>query len=220
MSKYQDFLHLLKSYCAKKNCSTNIETTLRDASLNDTDPTNPKYITLNQNLNAISMDSIAQNVVRKIHFAGSTKNSDSPASVDAFLIDASGKWYFIEYKNQKLAKTKEKCIEKSYSNVFWLMKILEELKNEGRFLFKDFSSCPSEISPFDFVKEHCHFVLVAWDNGEDVQYLAKMREAKKANLPLPDSFTFLKKLESYVFKSAQAYTANEFNQSFVQNFQY
>jgi hypothetical protein len=60
----------------------------------------------------------------------------------------------------------------------------------------------------------------AWDNGEDVQYLAKMRDAKKAHLPLPDSFTFLKKLESYVFKSAQAYTANEFNQSFVQNFQY
>ena len=136
MSKYQDFLQLLKSYCAKKNCPTDIETTLRDASLNDTDLSNPKYITLTQNLNAISMDSIAQNVVRKIYFAGSTKNSDSPASVDAFLIDASGKWYFIEYKNQKLAKTKEKCIEKSYSNVFWLLKILEEMKEEGLFLFE------------------------------------------------------------------------------------
>ena len=180
MSKYQDFLQLLKSYCAKKNCPTDIETTLRDASLNDTDLSNPKYITLTQNLNAISMDSIAQNVVRKIYFAGSTKNSDSPASVDAFLIDASGKWYFIEYKNQKLAKTKEKCIEKSYSNVFWLLKILEEMKEEGLFLFEKYSSCSSGINPFDFVKEHCHFVLVAWDNGEDIQYLAKMREAKKS----------------------------------------
>lgn len=220
MSKYQDFLQLLKSYCAKKNCPTDIETTLRDASLNDTDLSNPKYITLAQNLNAISMDSIAQNVVRKIYFAGSTKNSDSPASVDAFLIDASGKWYFIEYKNQKLAKTKEKCIEKSYSNVFWLLKILEEMKEEGLFLFEKYSSCSSGINPFDFVKEHCHFVLVAWDNGEDIQYLAKMREAKKANLPLPDSFTFLKKLESYIFKYAQAYTENEFNQNFIQSFQY
>ena len=220
MSKYQDFLQLLKSYCAKKNCPTDIETTLRDASLNDTDLSNPKYITLTQNLNAISMDSIAQNVVRKIYFAGSTKNSDSPASVDAFLIDASGKWYFIEYKNQKLAKTKEKCIEKSYSNVFWLLKILEEMKEEGLFLFEKYISCSSGINPFDFVKEHCHFVLVAWDNGEDIQYLAKMREAKKANLPLPDSFTFLKKLESYIFKSAQAYTENEFNQNFIQSFQY
>lgn len=220
MSKYQDFLQLLKSYCAKKNCPTDIETTLRDASLNDTDLSNPKYITLTQNLNAISMDSIARNVVRKFYFAGSTKNSDSPASVDAFLIDASGKWYFIEYKNQKLAKTKEKCIEKSYSNVFWLLKILEEMKEEGLFLFEKYSSCSSGINPFDFVKEHCHFVLVAWDNGEDIQYLAKMREAKKANLPLPDSFTFLKKLESYIFKSAQAYTENEFNQNFIQSFQY
>lgn len=220
MSKYQDFLQLLKSYCAKKNCPTDIETTLRDASLNDTDLSNPKYITLTQNLNAISMDSIAQNVVRKIYFASSTKNSDSPASVDAFLIDASGKWYFIEYKNQKLAKTKEKCIEKSYSNVFWLLKILEEMKEEGLFLFEKYSSCSSGINPFDFVKEHCHFVLVAWDNGEDIQYLAKMRDAKKANLPLPDSFTFLKKLESYIFKSAQAYTENEFNQNFIQSFRY
>ena len=220
MSKYQDFLQLLKSYCAKKNCPTDIETTLRDASLNDTDLSNPKYITLTQNLNAISMDSIAQNVVRKIYFASSTKNSDSPASVDAFLIDASGKWYFIEYKNQKLAKTKEKCIEKSYSNVFWLLKILEEMKEEGLFLFEKYSSCSSGINPFDFVKEHCHFVLVAWDNGEDIQYLAKMRDAKKANLPLPDSFTFLKKLESYIFKSAQAYTENEFNQNLIQSFRY
>lgn len=220
MSKYELFLHLLQSYCEKYGCPVEIETTLRDASCNNADRDNPKYIKLTHNLNAISMDYIAQNIVRKIHFEGSVDVKDAPASVDAFLIDSEGKWYFIEYKNQPLKNTKKSCIEKSYSNVFWLLKILKELIEDKSFSFEEFSSCPADIDPFDFVKEYCHFILVAWDNGEDVQYLAKIKDAKKAKIQLPDSFVFLKKLESYIFKSATAYSESEFDKLFANSFQY
>lgn len=218
MSKYEQFVELLTSYCRQKGFPIQIEKSLQDSSTDDANAVKI-FTSKHRNLNSISMDSIAQNVVRRLHFVGTTKESESPASVDSFLIDSDGYWYFIEFKNQKISASKEKCIEKSYANVYWLLKILDELKADGSFSFSSFSSSSASISSFEFIKEHCHFILVV-GNGKDDVNLNRIREAKKAKMNLPDSCLFLRKLESYVFKIANVFSAEQFDDFFVKNFRY
>lgn len=218
MNMYEKFVELLTAYCRKKGFPIQIEKSLQDASEDDVN-SEKVFKSKYKDLNSISMDAIAHDVVRKIHFAGTTKEDESPASVDSFLIDSNGIWYFIEFKNQKISASKEKCVEKSYSNVYWLLKVLDEMKRDGIFSFDSFSSCPKGISPFDFVKEYCNFILVI-GNDKDELCLHKIREARKAKTDLPESCRFLKKMESYIFRSAEVYSAKQFDNTFVRHFSY
>lgn len=220
MSKYESFVNLLNTYCNQAGYPIQIEKSLHDSSLDDTNSVNA-FTPAQNDLNSISMDSIAQKVVGRIHFSGPPRNDVAPASVDSFLIDSDGYWYFIEFKNQcgSNKKVKEDCIKKSYANVFWLFKILDELQKKHLFSFNAYSSCMTEMSPFDFVKNYCKFILVIGNDKVDNE-LNRIREAKKAKMTLPDSCRFLKKLESYVFKSADVYSADQFDCEFVRNFRY
>lgn len=218
MSMYEKFVNLLTNYCRQKGFPIQIEKSLQDASEDDVNKVKifkSKY----KDLNSISMDAIAHDVVRRIHYVGTTNEGESPASVDSFLIDSNGIWYFIEFKNQKIGASKEKCVEKSYANVYWLLKILDELKRNEDFSFDSFSSCPKGISPFDFVKKYCNFILVIGD-GKDELCLHKIREARKAKTDFPEPCRFLKKLESYIFRSAEVYSAKQFDNTFVKHFSY
>lgn len=220
MSMYESLVNLLTNYCRQVGYPIQIEKSLQDSSEDDSNAVKI-FVSKYKDLNSISMDSIAHDVVRKIHFAGTTKEDESPASVDSFLIDSNGFWYFIEFKNQKIGASKEKCIEKSYANVYWLLKILEELKNNDSFSFESFSSCPSGISPLNFVKEYCKFILVIADGKDDFE-IYKIREARKAKKRWPDSdwAKYMKKLESYIYKSAEVYNVKQFDREFVKNFRY
>lgn len=219
-SKYEKFVELLTSYCRRKGFPIQIEKSLQDSS-EDVEHSVRFFSSKYHDLNSISMDEIAHNVVRKIHFADTTKEDESPASVDSFLIDSNGVWYFIEFKNQEIKKTKDDCVKKSYANVYWLLGILEELKKDGEFSFDAFSSCSAEIPPFEFVKKNCRFILVVPDGENDLE-LNKIRDARKAKMRWPDSdwAKYMKKLESYIYKSAEVYNVKQFDREFVKNFRY
>lgn len=218
---YERFVQLINSYCASVGYSIQIESTLQESSYDDSDKKiPPRFFTSKfQNLRVVSMDEIAHNVIRRVFFPNSKTEKDSPASVDSFLIDSNGFWYFIEFKNQKIKNTKEKCIEKSYANVYWLLIIFRELEKQGKFSFKQFNPKLENINPLDFIKNYCKFILVIGDGCDDLQ-INKFREAKKANLSLPDDFRFLIKLESYIFKSAIVYNEEQFDREFVKKFKY
>lgn len=220
MSMYEKFVNLLNTYCNQAGYPIQIEKTLHELSLDDANSVNV-FTSEYKDLNSISMDSIAQNVVARIHFGGPPRKDVAPASVDSFLIDSNGYWYFIEFKNQYISskKVKEDCVKKSYANVFWLFKILDEMQRKQLFSFDAYSSCTTEISPFEFVKKYCKFILVIGKDKVDNE-LNKIREAKKAKMTMPDSCRFLRKLESYVFKSADVYSADQFDREFVKKFRY
>lgn len=208
---YSDFVQFLKNYCNQKGLSTTIEDKLSVLSLDSEH--NRKFLSSTKDLSCISMDNIAHDIVRYIAFPNSKWEKDSPASVDSFLIDKNGLWYFIEFKNQKLNKTKYKCIEKTYANIFWLSKILIEMKKFQQILNFDYEN------PFSFFKNNCIFILVI-GNGCDDNSLLKYRECKKAGLDLPENCEFLKKLETYIFKKTLLYNENQFDEHFVKKFEY
>lgn len=220
MSMYESFVNLLTNYCRQVGYPIQIEKSLHDTS-EDEEHSVKIFSSVHQDLSSISMDSIAQNVVARIHFGDPPRKDVAPASVDSFLIDSNGYWYFIEFKNQYISskKVKEDCVKKSYANVFWLFKILDEMQRKQLFSFDAYSSCTTEISPFEFVKKYCKFILVIGKDKVDNE-LNRIREAKKAKMTMPDSCRFLRKLESYVFKSADVYSADQFDREFVKKFRY
>ena len=85
MSMYESFVNLLTNYCRQVGCPIQIEKSLQDSSEDDANAVKI-FMSKYKDLNSISMDAIAHDVVRKIHFAGTTKEDESPASVDSFLI--------------------------------------------------------------------------------------------------------------------------------------
>ena len=210
-NNYSNILKLIDTYCSLHKISLKLEEKMSIASFDSKHGRH--FISAISDLDVIALDNIAHSVVRLVYLPQSNKESDSPASVDAFLIDGEGKWYFIEFKNQKISGTKYKCIEKAYSNMFWLINILLEMKD--KFPIDDFDY----NHPFDFFKKNCEFILVIGNNCDDLG-LSKYRECKKAHYPLPENCNFLFKLESYVFKKAIVYNETQFDELFVKNFSY
>ena len=208
MSNYSQFVDLLSKYCASYKLKTAIEEPLSKTSVDTaSEHGNRCFNSKIKDLKTISMDNIAQDIIRKICFCDSCKDDESPASVDSFLIDKNGIWYFIEFKNQKIKNTKSKCVEKSYANIYWLLKILHDMKDKGVSILFDYEH------PLQFIKEKCRFVLVIGDGCDDLTF-NKIREAKKAKHALPDSCLFLKKLEAYIFNKASVY------EKFIKQFEY
>lgn len=208
---YSDIISILDDYNKSHNLSTTIEEKLSDASYDSEH--NRHFVSSISDLNTISMDNIAHDIVRLVAKPDSKWDNDSPASVDSFLIDNNGKWYFIEFKNQKINKTKYKCIEKSYANIFWLVEILLEMQKKYRINGFDYEN------PLSYFKENCIFILVIGNECDDIS-LQKYREAKKAKLALPENCEFMQKLETYVFNKAYIYNETQFDEIFVKTFQY
>ncbi|MBO7145306.1 MAG: hypothetical protein J6W13_10830, partial [Salinivirgaceae bacterium] len=65
------------------------------------------------------------------------------------------------------------------------------------------------------------FILVIADGKDDLE-IYKIREARKAKKRWPDSdwAKYMKKLESYIYKSAEVYNVKQFDREFVKNFRY
>ena len=231
VNNYEKFVQLMSSYCSSVGYPTQIEKNLSEISV-DTTKTPPwSFVSNHFDLKAVSMDDVAQNVIRNLYYIGTTKIDESPASADAFLIDSNGFWYFIEFKNQDICSknakkgskksVKEKCIEKSYATIYWLLKILEDLKKERIFSFSSFEPNSKDIEPLDFVKKYCKYILVLGnpDHAND-NILQKIKNAKLAKIPSSEVLPFLKKLSSYVFNSADVYGCEQFDNEFVKNFKY
>ncbi len=218
MTNYENFVSCIYEYCAlHKMTDINFEHTLSEASLdNSCKQQEPKkFVTKYKDLKNISMDTIAQEIIAAIHYKGSKRwNLNAPASVDSFLIDKNNIWYFIEFKNQKISRAKEKCIEKAFSNLYWLFNMFYELQeNEKR------TPCKLD-NLFRFIKSHCVYYIVIINNADPVG-LKKVHDLHLANnFSESVEYNFIAKLNFYIFKDAKVVSEEVFDEIFVKNFEY
>lgn len=164
-----------------------------------------------QNMQVLDMDEIAHNIYRIARFPESTRESESPASADAFVIDADDTWYFIEFKNQRISKAKESVTKKAYQNWHWLVDILYEMKDSLPYDTFDYEN------PIAFAKENVVYILVVSEdkNYPDVEKMHKCILAGEKFRP-----EYMEKLEKYIFKDAYVYTPEILEREFVKKFVY
>lgn len=123
MNKYYDeFKQMIDAYLAKHGQDVKFESNLYETSLNDADLKNVCYLYDNtrKDIDVISMDDIAHKPYRKIRYPESVKEEDSISTNDAFVISEENEWYFIEFKDQTLNKTKDSVSKKAYAFGYYL----------------------------------------------------------------------------------------------------
>lgn len=216
MTNYNHIKNLLEEFANKYGQNNTIESNLSDLSEDKLESKNTGirqlvYGSDKRNMQVLDMDEIAHNVYRIARFPESTKEAESPASADAFVISADNIWYFIEFKNQKISKAKESVTKKAYQNWHWLVDILYEMKD----------CLPYDIfnyeNPIAFAKENVVYILVVSEekNYPDVEKIHKCRLAGEKFRP-----EYMEKLEKYIFKEAYVYTPLILEWEFVKKFVY
>lgn len=128
MSQYDEFKIMIDDYLKKYGKTANYSSCLHDTSYSDAENVY-LYENSRRDIEVINMDQIAQEPYRRVRFPESNKTEDSIATNDAFVISSDNKWYFIEFKNQKLNKTKDSVSKKAYGNWFMMLDIIYEMKN-------------------------------------------------------------------------------------------
>ena len=136
MTNYEKFKSLLNTYA--QNYSKNIETDLAASSINNADSSYPVFVYENKNpLKTIDMDCFAREVYTQMNFDDfkGHKTDYACSSVDSFLIDKDGKWYFIEFKDQKINTTKDGVLKKAYQNyIFYDAYVYTPIEFESEFV--------------------------------------------------------------------------------------
>lgn len=208
--------HLLKEFSKKYEQECVIESTMSGVSEDKNASKNfgikmLVYESDRNDMQVIDMDEVAHNVYRIARFPESTKESESPASADAFVISANDIWYFIEFKNQKISSAKESVTKKAYQNWHWLVDILYEMREKTSYNTFNYEN------PVEFAKENVVYILVV---SEDKNYpdVKKMHDCILAGEKFcPD---YMKKLGKYLFKEAYVYTPELLEKEFVKKFTY
>lgn len=115
---YNEFKEMIEAYLVKHGKCVSFESNLHETSLNDADLTNICYIydKTRKDIDVISMDDIAHRPYREIRYPESGKEEDSISTNDAFVISEKNEWFFIEFKDQRLNKTKDSVSKKAYGN--------------------------------------------------------------------------------------------------------
>lgn len=161
MTNYEQIKELLQTFADSHDQYADIEDKLSNVSVDkaETKVTGIRklvYEETRQDMDVIDMDQISQRVYRLVRFPESTKDEESLASADAFVISADNIWYFIEFKNQRISKAKESVTKKAYQNWFWLVDILYELREEQQMQYDTFNY----DNPIAFAKENVVYILV------------------------------------------------------------
>lgn len=212
---YNDLRDLLNEYGRIKGYNVNVESDLQTTSQ---DTTKGYSFSFSENHKIIDMDIVAHQILVPQYFNGSTAEHLAQKSVDAFMISKKGTWYFIEFKNQKIGKAKDSANQKAYQNLYWLINIIFEMRENGRLLNGfDYDN------PTKFVKENCKYYLVLGKNfvSEELsQEMEKYKQATLAKMPLPQkhSLLFMQKLANYVYKDAKVFEETVFDEAFVKRF--
>lgn len=218
MTNYEQMKELLQAFADNHNHQVCIEAKLSKVSEDKAETRkngNRKYIYKNteKDMDIIDMDEIAHNVYRLVRFPDSTKESESLASADAFVISADNIWYFIEFKNQQISKTKESVTKKAYQNWFWLVDVLYEMREKKQMQYSTFNY----DNLITFAKENVVYILVVSEekNMMDIDKIRKCILAGEKFQP-----EYMKKLEKYIFKEAYVYTPDILENEFVKHFKY
>lgn len=159
MTNYDQIKEILKQFSDKYVTRIIIESKMSDVSEDKaaSKRTEKKVLLYEDNrkdMQVIDMDEIAHKAYRVARYPESVKEDDSLASADAFVINADNMWYFIEFKNQEIAKAKDSVTKKAYQNWYWLVDVLREMKDQiqyNNFNYED---------PISFARENVVYILV------------------------------------------------------------
>ena len=216
MTNYDQIKEILKQFSDKYVTKIIIESKMSDVSEDKaaSKRTEKKVLLYEDNrkdMQVIDMDEIAHKAYRVARYPESVKEDDSLASADAFVINADNMWYFIEFKNQEIAKAKDSVTKKAYQNWYWLVDVLREMKDTiqyNNFNYED---------PISFARENVTYILVV-SQEKNYNNVKKMHDCKLAGQKfLPQ---YMEKLEKYTFKETYVYTPEMFEQKFVKKFKY
>lgn len=216
MTNYDQIKEILKQFSDKYVTRIIIESKMSDVSEDKaaSKRTEKKVLLYEDNrkdMQVIDMDEIAHKAYRVARYPESVKEDDSLASADAFVINADNMWYFIEFKNQEIAKAKDSVTKKAYQNWYWLVDVLREMKDTiqyNNFNYED---------PISFARENVTYILVV-SQEKNYNNVKKMHDCKLAGQKfLPQ---YMEKLEKYTFKETYVYTPEMFEQKFVKKFEY
>lgn len=206
MNNYEKVKGFLETYFEQKGIEVDLETDLRIASLNDA-ANPPRYLyNGNNELQVISMDTIAKDGYRKVKGA----IGKPPNTVDAFLADAKNEWFFIEFKDCKISKKKDNIEKKGMANFLMLLDVFTSLGEEAQEVF-DFKE------PMKFAREKITYILVC-SREENIYAYDQIRAYDN----LGEKYTpdCLQKFKDYFFKDAYVYTEEYFERRFVNKFSY
>ncbi|NDO51324.1 hypothetical protein FMM75_18600 [Lachnospiraceae bacterium MD335] len=205
MNQYDEFKAIIDAYLNQNGKSAEYKSNLHKTSFSDAESVY-LYESSQKDLEVINMDSIAQGPYRKIRFPESDKKEDSISTNDAFIICNDNMWYFIEFKNQKLNKTKDSVSKKAYCNWYMLLDIIYEMERKQRLETFWYAN------PIEFAREHVNFILVISEDKNPM-------EAKR----IQDSITageryvpvFLEKLRKYIYHDVFLHTPVTLERYFV-----
>ncbi|MDR1764698.1 MAG: hypothetical protein LBR77_01090 [Lachnospiraceae bacterium] len=215
MTNFERFADTFKDYFDNHGLRVDFFTDMRQASRNDDGSGAARCIYIGKRkLDVIDMDAVAK---EGYYYTKDASSDSGPInSVDAFLINYSNEWFFIEFKDTKInadkSKTKDNIIKKAYSNWYMILDILFESKDaQGIRKIFDFEN------PVHFAKQHVHYILVCpW--AKNPQIFEQVRNHEK----IGERYTppFMCRLKDYLFKDVYAYTEDVFERKFVNVFEY
>ena len=209
MNQYDEFKIMIDAYLKKYGKTANYGSNLHDTSFSDAESVY-LYDSNRKDIEVINMDEIAQESYRNVRFPESNKTEDSIATNDAFVICRDNKWYFIEFKNQKLNKTKDSVSKKAYGNWHMLLDIIYEMKNTNCL-----TSFPYD-NPIEFARQNVILILVVSEekNPNDAKRIHDCILAGEKYVP-----AFLEKLQKYIYHDVFLHTPATFEQYFVKKHQ-
>lgn len=207
-NNFDEFKKCIDEYLAFHGVPVDYLSNFHDTSLNNDGKVINYVYKGTKDLEVISMDELAKKSYKSIKKA--REKDDIVNTVDAFLINSDNKWFFVEFKDQKVNNTNRSVLKKAYGNWYMLLDILYELKARG---------CGCSLFDYDdpikFAREHVHYVLVcSKDKNLDFYNSVKNAMLKKTTYTPP----YMEKLKSYLFQDAYAYTEVQFERVFVNKF--
>lgn len=218
-NNFERFQIMLQDFFEQNGVDISINLiSLHDASKSDSDTQNITFFYNDRKeMWVIDMDEIARNPYRKIRISEEfedTKN-DIVNTADGFVINRDNKWFFLEFKNEKIAGSKkslkDNIIKKAYCNWYMLMDILLNIAQDKRYIDFDYSN------PVKFAKENIVYILIC-NSKNNPNVVTQVQNHKLKN----EKYTpiFMQRLKEYVFMDAYVCTEIDLERDFVKNFQY
>lgn len=209
MNQYEEFKVMLDAYFDKNGQAAAYTSSFHETSYSDAGSLY-LYKEDQKDTEVINMDAIAQKAYRRIRFPESNSREDSISTNDAFMICGDNKWYFIEFKDQKLKTLKDSISKKAYCNWHMLLDIIYEMKRDkclSAFWYDD---------PIRFARENVILILVVSEekNPMDAKRIQDSITAGQKYVPV-----FLEKLQKYVYHNVYLYTPATFEKYFAKRLQ-
>lgn len=215
MNNFETFHDIVDKYLKNHGVSLGIITNLHDASINDADKKNIRYVYNGaKDLDVVDMDKIAKKGYKIIKGADGKDNIINTA--DAFLVNKEDEWFFVEFKDAEVkadnSSLKNSVLKKAYSNWYMLLDVLYLMREKGE-IYSKFNF----DNPIQFAKEHVHYILVC---SEDKNYNTYMQIKNNSLQGKRYTPLFMQRLKDYLFKDAYVYTEQFFEREFVNQFAY